>query len=199
MSAYELSTGKSTEETSPRTAGIFSPAELVVPTIKGVGSTADNPMTKALVGNDAQAHVRALNELLMVWEQTNTEQPFAAPEDLVKAGLLSKLPSPPPGMEFVFSPQRHAIEVVPVGVAIRGVGSNPDNPMAKALAGSDAQTHLKMLNELLAVWEQTNAAQPFTAPEDLVKAGLLSRLPNPPPGLKFAFNPKRHAVDLVPR
>lgn len=199
VSAYELSASRSTEPDSPRTSGDFTAAERVVPTIKGVGPTADNPITKALVGNDTQAQVRALNELLMVWEQTNSEQPFTAPEDLVKAGLLSKLPSPPPGMEFVFSPLRHAIEVVPLGVTVRGVGSNPDNPMAKALAGSDAQAHLKMLNELLAVWEQTNAAQPFAAPEDLIKAGLLSRLPNPPPGMKFAFNPKGHMIELVPR
>lgn len=199
MSAYESSTGKTTEGAVPRTTEIFTAAEQAVPTVKGVGSTSDNPVTKALVGNDAQAHVRALNELLMVWEQTNTEQPFAAPEDLVKAGLLSKLPSPPPGMEFVFSPQRHAIEVVPRGVTVRGVGSNPDNPMAKALAGSDAQTQLKLLNELVMVWEQTKADRPFTAPEDLVKAGLLSRLPTPPAGMKFVFNPKQHAVELVPR
>lgn len=199
MSAYELSAGQSNELKAPHPSGSFTQAEQAVPTIKGVGAVADNPMTRALVGNDPQAHVRALNELLMVWEQTNTERPFAAPGDFVRAGLLSKLPNPPPGMEFVFSPQRHAIEVVPVGVAIRGVGSNPDNPMAKALGGGDAQEHLKMLNELLAVWEQASAAQPFTAPEDLVKAGLLSRLPNPPPGMKFVFNPKQHAVELVPR
>lgn len=169
------------------------------PTIKGLEANSDQPMARALAGNDAQAHLKALNELLVVWEQTNTGQPFTDPEDLVKGGFLSRLPSPPPGMEFVFNPKRHAVELAPLGVTIRGVGANSDNPLAKALAGNDAQTQLKMLNELLMVWEQTDAGRSFTAPEDLVKAGLLSRLPNPPPGAKFVFNPKQHAIELVPR
>lgn len=191
--------GKTGEASAPRVAESFTPAEQAVPTIKGVGITADNPFAKALAGNDAQAQLRVLNDLLMVWEQTNTEQPFTALEDLVSAGLLSKLPNPPPGMEFAFSPKRHSIELVPRGARIRGVGASTDDPTARALAGKDVQGHLKTLNEMLMIWEQSRAGQPFTGPEDLVKAGLLSELPTPPPGMKFIFNPKRHAVELVAR
>lgn len=156
-------------------------------------------MARALAGNDGPAHLKVLNELFIVWEQTNPGQPFTAPEDLIKAGLLSKLPSPPPGMEFAYSPKRHAIELLPFGVKVKGLGSNSDDPTVKALGGSDAQAQLKMLNELVMVWEQTSAERRFSSPEDLVKAGLLSRLPAPPAGLKFSFNPKLHAVELVPR
>lgn len=80
---------------------------------------------------------------------------------------------------------------------LKGVGANSDNPLAKALAGNDPQAHLKVLNELLIVWDQSQG-KPLTGPEDFVKVGLISRLPNPPPGMKFSYTPNKRLIELTP-
>lgn len=69
--------------------------------------------------------------------------------------------------------------------------------MAKALAGNDPQAHLKALNELLMVWDQSQG-KPLITPDDYVKAGLLSKLPNAPLGLKFTYNPNKRLIELTP-
>ena len=51
-----------------------------VPTLKGVGANSDHPLAKAFAGTDPQAHLRALNELLMVWDQSQGK-PLTSPDD----------------------------------------------------------------------------------------------------------------------
>ena len=87
-------------------------ASQAVPTLKGVGPNSDNPLAKALAGSDPQAHLRALNELLMVWDQSQGK-PLTSPDDLVKAGLISRLPNAPPGMRFSYTPNKRLIELTP--------------------------------------------------------------------------------------
>lgn len=74
---------------------------------------------------------------------------------------------------------------------------NSDNPVAKALRSNDSQAHLRVLNELVMVWDQSQG-KPLTSPEDFVKVGLLSRLPNPPPGMRFIYNASRGHIELTP-
>lgn len=69
--------------------------------------------------------------------------------------------------------------------------------MAKALRSNDPQFHLRALNELLIIWDQSQGGAPLTSPEDFVKVGLLSRLPTPPPGMKYAYNPSRRVIELT--
>ncbi len=69
--------------------------------------------------------------------------------------------------------------------------------MARALAGNDPQAHLRVLNELVMVFDQSQGKPP-TNPEDFVKAGLLSKLPAAPPGMKFIYNPTKRLVELAP-
>ena len=88
-------------------------AQQTVPTLKGVDANSDLPIVKALAGNDPQAHLRVLNELLMVWNQSQGK-PLTSPDDLVKAGFLSKLPNPPPGMKFFYNSKRGVIELSPL-------------------------------------------------------------------------------------
>lgn len=80
---------------------------------------------------------------------------------------------------------------------LKGVAANSDHPMARALAGNDPQAHLRVLNELLMVWDQSQG-KPLTSPDDFVKAGILSRLPNAPPGMRFSFNPNKRLFELTP-
>lgn len=82
-----------------------------VPTLKGIAPNSDNPMAKALAGNDPQAQLRVLNELVMAYDQSQGKPP-TTPEDLVKAGLLSRLPAAPPGMKFSYNPNKRLIELV---------------------------------------------------------------------------------------
>jgi len=74
---------------------------------------------------------------------------------------------------------------------------NSDNPVAKALRSNDPQAHLRVLNELVMVWDQSQG-KPITSPEDFVKGGLLSRLPNPPPGMRFTYNASRRQIEITP-
>ncbi|MEN9572537.1 MAG: hypothetical protein RL514_392 [Verrucomicrobiota bacterium] len=83
-----------------------------IPTLKGIPANSDHPIAKALAGNDTQAHLRVLNELLMVWDQSQGK-PLLSPDDFVKAGLLSRLPSAPPGMKFSFNANKRQIELAP--------------------------------------------------------------------------------------
>jgi len=100
---------------NPNTAGgVPNPAQLAQspPTLKGMDANSDLPIAKALAGNDPQAHLRALNELFMAWDQSQ-DKPLTSPEDFVKVGFLSRLPTPPPGMKFSYNPKRRAIELTP--------------------------------------------------------------------------------------
>ena len=87
-------------------------ASQAVPTLKGVGPNSENPLAQALAGNDPQAHLRALNELLMAYDQSQGK-PLTSPDDLVKAGLISRLPTAPPGMKFSYAPNKRLIELTP--------------------------------------------------------------------------------------
>lgn len=113
--APEPAPGASAGEGKPgavnRDAGLTSNPQ-TVPTLKGIPANSDHPMARALSGNDPQAHLRALNELLMVWDQSQGK-PLTSPDDLVKAGFLSRLPNPPLGMKFAYNPNKRAFELVP--------------------------------------------------------------------------------------
>jgi hypothetical protein len=86
-------------------------AQASVPTLKGIAPNSDNPMAKALAGNDPQAHLRVLNELVMAYDQSQGK-PLTTPEELVKVGLLSRLPAAPLGMKFSYNPNKRLIELV---------------------------------------------------------------------------------------
>lgn len=91
-------------------------------------------------------------------------------------------------------PTTQSTQAVPT---LKGIASNSDNPLARALAGSDPQAHLRALNELLMVYDQSQG-KPLTSPDDFVKAGLISRLPNAPAGMKFSYNPNKRLIELAP-
>lgn len=97
-------------EPRPVNSTAATQAPQAVPTLKGL--TSDHPMAKALAGNDPQAHLKALNELLMVWDQSQGK-PLITPDDYVKAGLLSKLPNAPLGLKFTYNPNKRLIELTP--------------------------------------------------------------------------------------
>ncbi len=80
---------------------------------------------------------------------------------------------------------------------LKGMDPNSDNPVAKALRSNDPQAHLRVLNELMMVWDQSQGT-PLTSPDDFVKVGLISRLPNPPPGMRFTYNANRRLIELTP-
>ena len=68
--------------------------------------------------------------------------------------------------------------------------------MDQKLASGNAQLQLQVLNELLQAWSMSKNS----APKDLnefVTAGMLTKLPVPPPGKKFALNQQGTAVVLV--
>ncbi len=73
-----------------------------------VGVAETDPFVKRLQSTDPEEQLDALNELLDGWEQTS-ERPFTALSDFVKAGLISHLPNPPAGTQFVYDKRTRRI------------------------------------------------------------------------------------------
>ena len=78
-----------------------------------------------------------------------------------------------------------------------------DSPAAKAhremdekLASGNVQLQLQVLNELVQAWVMSQNSTPKSL-QVLVEAKMLTKLPNPPPGKRFAVDQKTTQVVLV--
>ncbi len=67
---------------------------------------------------------------------------------------------------------------------------------AVAEAEKSPQTSLDLLNETLKNWVLRKSNYPKD-PQEFVTAGILPRLPNPPPGKKFVIDAQRVRVMLA--
>lgn len=70
--------------------------------------------------------------------------------------------------------------------------------MDKKLASGNPQLQLQVLDELLQAWVMSQNSVPKDL-EELVRAKMLSKLPTPPPGKRFAIDQKAAQVVLVNR
>jgi hypothetical protein len=68
--------------------------------------------------------------------------------------------------------------------------------LEKKLASGNPQLQLQVLDDLLQAWNMSQGAPPKDL-EDFVKAKMLLRLPQPPPGKRFAIDQKLGRVVLV--
>ncbi|MBI3877015.1 MAG: hypothetical protein HY300_13850 [Verrucomicrobia bacterium] len=94
----------------------------------------------------------------------------------------------------------------PATVAPPPQASQTTIPLAAAQTGStpavavpaDVEKNLRDLTDALRAYFMTQGKAP-TSMQDLVKAGLIRRLPEPPPGKRFAIDPSKSSVVLVDR
>lgn len=83
----------------------------------------------------------------------------------------------------------------------RGSGSGPWTFTPEAIqqvadAEKTPQASLELLNETLKDWVLRKSSYPKD-PQEFITAGMLPRLPNPPPGKKFAIDAQHVRVVLA--
>lgn len=78
-----------------------------------------------------------------------------------------------------------------------------DAPVAKAqteldrkLASGNPQIQVQVLDELLQAWAMSNPELPKDL-EEFVRAGMLTKIPPPPPGKRFLIDRKKARVVLA--
>lgn len=91
----------------------------------------------------------------------------------------------------------------PKGAFVPALAVPPDSPAAKAqteldrrLASGNPQLQVQVLDELLQAWTMSKNDLPKDL-EEFVKAGMLTRLPTPPPGKRFVIDRKSGHVVLT--
>jgi len=78
--------------------GAFVPA-LPVPA-DAPAAKAQTELDRKLASGNPQVQVQVLDEILQAWAMSNPELPKDL-EDFVRAGMLTKIPPPPPGKRFL--------------------------------------------------------------------------------------------------
>lgn len=88
--------GDSSKTQTP--AGAFVPPLAVPP--DSPAAKAQTELDRKLASGNPQMQVQVLDELLQAWAMSNPELPKDL-EDFVRTGMLTKLPTPPPGKRFL--------------------------------------------------------------------------------------------------
>ncbi len=86
--------------------------------------------------------------------------------------------------------------VPPVAGPANSPAAVAQSELEKKLASGNPQLQLQVLDDLLQAWNMSQSAPPKDL-EDFVKAKMLIRLPQPPPGKRFAIDQKLGRVVLV--
>jgi hypothetical protein len=92
----ETAPGGATPTQTPK--GAFVPA-LPVPA-DAPAAKAQTELDRKLASGNPQVQVQVLDEILQAWAMSNPELPKDL-EEFVRAGMLTKIPSPPPGKRFL--------------------------------------------------------------------------------------------------
>lgn len=92
--------------------------------------------------------------------------------------------------------QPRAAFVPPVAGPANSPAAVAQSELEKKLASGNPQLQLQVLDDLLQAWNMSQGAPPKDL-EDFVKAKMLLRLPQPPPGKRFAIDQKLGRVVLV--
>jgi len=140
-----------------------------------------------------EANLKAIQNAIGNYHAMNDRYP-ASLEELVKAGLLESLPEG----NFLYDPNTGAVSSAagspPPAATLPE--ATPENAMAMAL-DVQAKANLKKIKVALNVYTMEHDGQFPEKLEDLVKQGLLERLPTPPTGAKYFYDPKTGKVDYV--
>jgi hypothetical protein len=94
--ASPVASGEASAAQTPK--GAFVPA-LAVPTDSSAAK-AQTELDKKLGSGNPQLQVQVLDEILQAWAMSNPELPKDL-EEFVRAGMLTKIPTPPPGKRFM--------------------------------------------------------------------------------------------------
>jgi hypothetical protein len=86
--------------------------------------------------------------------------------------------------------------VPPVAGPANSPAAMAQSELEKKLASGNPQLQLQVLDDLLQAWNMSQSTPPKEL-EDFVKAKMLIRLPQPPPGKRFAIDQKLGRVVLI--
>ena len=141
----------------------------------------------------AQANLQALQNAIANFRAMNDRNP-ASLEELVQSGLLESMPEG----KFLYDPQKGTVSIAadPKAAAPKLPDPTPQNVMAMAL-DVQAKANLKKVQTALNIYMSENEGQFPEKLEDLVKHGILDKLPPPPAGAKYSYDPKTGKVDFV--
>lgn len=84
-------------------AGCGKKADVAPPAPTDIGGIPE------FTNSNPQVVLRALNDMVMGYQQSNPDKPMTTLEDLVTGGFINKLPEPPPGMKFKYNPQTSTV------------------------------------------------------------------------------------------
>lgn len=119
------------------------------------------------------------------------KKPDAAPQ--TGGGEVSGVPGSPGA-----AGQAKMAFVPPVAGPADSPAAVAQSELDKKLASGNPQIQLQVLDDLLQAWNMSQSSPPKDL-EDFVKAKMLVRLPQPPPGKRFAIDQKLGRVVLVSR
>ena len=94
--ATPVASGEASAAQTPK--GAFVPA-LAVPA-DSAAAKAQTELDRKLGSGNPQLQLQVLDEILQAWAMSNPELPKDL-EDFVRAGMLTKIPNPPPGKRFM--------------------------------------------------------------------------------------------------
>ncbi len=93
--------------------------------------------------------------------------------------------------------------LTPKGAFVPALAVPADSPAAKAqteldrkLASGNPQVQVQVLDEILQAWAMSNPELPKDL-EEFVRAGMLTKIPTPPPGKRFLIDRKTARVVLA--
>ena len=147
-----------------------------------------------------QANTGAIKNAIQNFRQAEERFPTSL-EELVEKQLLEKIPDAPPGKKFVYHPEDGAVQLVSDGKAPpdekSGMPSLNDIVNAVDLAGqTQANAELKKIKVAINVYQTQEGRFPGSL-DDLVKNGLLEKLPVLGGGRQFSYDSNTGAVQIV--
>jgi competence protein ComGC len=160
---------------------------------------ADPPDGQALIGQAYEAQGRAnhqaLTNAIAQFRQLADRYPTSL-EELVTKGILAEIPAAPPGQKFAYDPKTGRVTLTGTPAPVQLPEPTQKNVMAMAL-DAQAKANLKNVRTALNVYVMEHDGQYPAKLEELVKIGMLEKLPTPPAGTKYSYDPKTGKVDYV--
>jgi competence protein ComGC len=164
--------------------------------ITALVSAADpqNALSRA-VEIQSQANLQAIQNAINSFKGTNDRNPTSL-DELVTAGFLTELPAAPEGQKFVYDAQTGSVTVTGTPIPPKLPAPTPENAMKMAL-DVQAKSNLKKVTTALNVYMTEHDGQFPAKLDELVSSGMLDKLPAPPAGAKYSYDPKTGKVDFV--
>lgn len=142
-----------------------------------------------------QANLDAIKSAINSFRQGKARYPRDL-QELVSSHFINALPAAPAGQRFVYDAQMGSVILVGTPATPKLPAPTPANAMAMAL-DVQAKANLKKITTALNVYMTEHEGQFPDQLEELVKSGMLDKLPPPPSGMKYFYDPKSGKVDYV--